>query len=159
MLPPTELTSSWARLLGSLLGSGLLLGRTLLRLGFCFRRFVFGRLHLLRLGFLLRQLGSLEALTAERDLGDADGGVRLTVSAQFLVLLLALVVEDQDFCAAAFFDDFADDARIGLVRRPGLLRWKRPARGTRPDRRCRCPVSPLESHRRAPPGTACHRRG
>src|SRR4029077_15473257 len=37
------------------------------------------------------------------------------VSAQFLVLLLAFVVEDKNLRAAALADDFADDTRIRLV--------------------------------------------
>src|SRR5215469_8805276 len=81
----------------------LLGGRLLLRLRSCLVLFFDGRrLHLLRFRFLLRKIGSLEALSAESDLGDADRGEWLAMSAKLLVLLLALVVKDQNFCAAAF---------------------------------------------------------
>src|SRR5262252_570029 len=66
-----------------------------LRLGFVF----FGRgiFNLLRFLFLLGEVGSFKALAAECDLGDADRGKGLTVSAQFLVLLLALVMKHENF--------------------------------------------------------------
>ena len=41
---------------------------------------------------------SLKALSVDGDLGDLHGGERLPVSLQLLVLLLALVVEDQNLC-------------------------------------------------------------
>src|ERR1700691_3557003 len=44
------------------------------------------------------------------DFGDANGGVRLPVAAQLLVLLLALVMENQNFRAAAFLHYLADHA-------------------------------------------------
>ena len=61
---------------------------------------------LLHLRLLLRKLGRLELLPVESDLGDADGGVVLAMSAQLLVLLLALVMENEDFRAAALLRRF-----------------------------------------------------
>src|SRR5580765_1579769 len=93
----------------------LLRGSLLLRFRLCLVLFSRSFGDLLRLGFLLRKIRSLETLSAECDLSDADRRKRLPVSAKFLVLLLAFVMEDQDFCAAALPDDFAHDARIRLV--------------------------------------------
>src|SRR5579862_5557057 len=89
-------------------------------LGGSFRRLCFwfvglDGFYLLRLRFLLGKVGSFEALSANGDLGDAHGGEGLAMAAQFLVLLLALVVEDQDFRTAALLDDLADYARVGLL--------------------------------------------
>src|ERR1700730_11215410 len=103
------------RLLGGLLGRSLLLGRTLFRRGVRFWSFFFGWVYLLDLRFFLGQFGSLEALSAESDFRDADRGVRLPMSSQLLVLLLAFVVEHEDLCAAAFFDYVAHDTCIGLL--------------------------------------------
>src|SRR5271169_2591224 len=69
---------------------------------------------LLHLGLLFGQLGSLEALPIKRNLSDAYGGEGLPVSAQFLVLLLAFVMENQNFRAASFFHQFTDDTRARL---------------------------------------------
>src|SRR5215469_9297787 len=69
-------------------------------------------LSLLGLGRFLRELGSLEALPTECDFGDAYRGESLPMTLQLLVLLFALVVKDQHFCAAAFFYDLADYARV-----------------------------------------------
>src|SRR5580700_7408856 len=106
-----------SRLLRCLFRRSLLLGRALMRRRFC--RWCFGlslsRFHLLRLRFLLGQFRSLEALPAKSDLSNAHRGVRLTVSAQLLVLLLALVVEHQDLRAAALFDNLADHAPVPLL--------------------------------------------
>src|SRR5580700_11136243 len=86
------------RFLRSLLGGGLFLGLRLRRGLVIFR---LNRFQFLRLRFFLRQIRSLETLSAESDLGDAHRRKRLPVSAQFLVLLLALEVEDKNLCAAA----------------------------------------------------------
>jgi hypothetical protein len=51
---------------------------------------------LLHLLLFLRKLGRLERLPIKSNLRDADRRIVLPVSAQLLVLLLALVVEDQD---------------------------------------------------------------
>src|ERR1017187_9591196 len=93
ILPSRFLLLLRSRLLGGLLGSSLLLGRTLLRRRFLCRSFCLGRLHLLQLRFLLGQLGSLEALSAKSDLRDAHRRVRLPVTAKLLVLFLAFVME------------------------------------------------------------------
>src|ERR1700683_4921664 len=84
-----------------------LLGRRFLGAGFLFarRRGRFGfrlwHLHqlgrgLFRRGLLLRQFGRLEALPVEGNFGDADGRISLAMAAQFLVLLLALVMGHHD---------------------------------------------------------------
>src|SRR5262245_22378047 len=89
-------------------------------------RFLFGRLgsrvfrfgrrgRLLRLWFLLREFRRLERLAVVGDLGDADRAEGLAVSTELFVLLLPLVVEDDDFGAASFLDDFAQDP--GFARR------------------------------------------
>src|SRR4051812_7435915 len=96
--------------LGSLLRSGFLLCLRLRVVLLC-RSFCY----LLRLRFFLRQVRSLEALSAESDLRNADGRKCLPVSAKLLVLLFAFVVENQDFCAAAFSYHLANDARVRLV--------------------------------------------
>src|SRR5207248_8076385 len=54
-----------------------------------------------------RLVGGLEMLAVEGDLGDAHRGERLAMSSELLILLLALVVEDQHFIGAAFFDHAA----------------------------------------------------
>jgi len=51
-------------------------------------------------------------LPIKSDLGDSHRCIRLPVTPQFLILLLALVVEYQDLGAAAFFHDLADHAGI-----------------------------------------------
>ena len=51
-------------------------------------------------------------LAVEGDLGDAHRGEGLAMSSELLVLLLALVVEDQHFIGAAFFDHATGDARL-----------------------------------------------
>ena len=66
-------------------------------------------LHLFRLGFFLGKIGSLETLPVECDLGDTHGGESLPVAAQLFILLLAFVVEDENFRTAAFFHDAADN--------------------------------------------------
>ncbi len=66
----------------------------------------------------------------------------LPVSAEFLVLLLALVMEDQNLCAAALANGVADDTSIGLMAHLGLPRRKPRAPGTQPDRQSRRRVSP-----------------
>src|ERR1700756_4916305 len=76
--------------------------------------FRFLRPHLLRLRFLFGPCGSLETLPVKGDLRDAHRGIGLPVSPEFLVLLFAFVVEDQNLRAAAFFHDLADHARIRL---------------------------------------------
>ena len=96
----------------------------LTRRGFLRRRFLLGSNRLFRrraalgglgtLGSYRRRFRGLEALPVEGDLGDAHGGVRLPVSAQLLVLLFALVVEDQHLVAAALFQHLADDAGFAL---------------------------------------------
>src|SRR5437762_12009 len=79
------------------------------RLGFVFglgRRRGFrcvGRLGLL--GF--RLVAGLEMLAVEGDLGNAHGSEGLAMSGELLVLLLALVVENQDLIGASFFDHTA----------------------------------------------------
>src|SRR5208282_242781 len=103
-----------SRFLSRLLRSSLLLRRPLCMPGFRLRSLGLSRLHLLRLGFLLRQFRSLEGLPASRNLRDAHRGVRLPMPAQLLVLFLALVMEDQNFRAAALFDDFAYHPRVRL---------------------------------------------
>src|SRR5215469_9193395 len=97
-----------------------LLRCSLLRLGFlglwlCFGLFGGCRLYPLGLRFLLRKFRGFKALSAKRDLPDAHGRVRLPMPAQLLVLFLALVVEDQDLCAAPFFHHFAHHARVRLI--------------------------------------------
>ena len=112
-------------------------------------------------GFFLREVGGGEFLAVVGDLGDADRGVSLAMSAQLLVLLLALVVEDQNFCAAALLHDFAGHQRRWI---PGLPIWPLAGDGQHVAK-LDLPVGAvalvlqLESHRRAPPGTAFHRRG
>src|SRR5439155_4196175 len=66
-----------------------------------------------RLGLLsFRLVRSLEMLAVEGDLGDAHRGERLAMSSELLVLLLALVVEDQHLIGASFFDHATGDARL-----------------------------------------------
>src|ERR1700757_4679548 len=99
----------------SLLRRGFLLRRRLLRLWLRLVRFRSGHFHLLRLGFLLRQFGSFEALSVESDLRNPHRGKRLPMPTQLLVLLLAFVMEDEDLRGAAFSDHFADHPGIGLI--------------------------------------------
>src|SRR5579863_9595622 len=91
-----------------------LLARALfsLRCGFVRLRLCF---HLLGLRCLLWKIRSLEALAAKSDFSDPHSGVRLPMPAQFLVLLLALVMENQNLRTAAFFDNRADDPRVRLI--------------------------------------------
>src|SRR5580658_1915295 len=97
-------------LLGRFLGRSLLLGMSL-RGRFGFVLVLFRRRSLLHLGLLLHQLRSLEALPVKSNLSDAHGSVGLPMSAQLLVLLLALVVENQNLRATAFFHQLADNPR------------------------------------------------
>src|SRR5580693_7597839 len=101
----------------SFLGRSLLLGVPLGGLGLVMVFvLVFFRVRrsLLHLGFFLRQLGSLEALPVKSNLGDAHRGIGLPVSTQLLVLLLALVMEDQNLGAATFLDQLPDNPRSRL---------------------------------------------
>src|SRR5207248_7304220 len=61
-----------------------------------------------------RQVRRGEALPVEADLADAYRRERLAMPAQLLVLLLALVMEDQDLVAPALFHDGADHTRPGF---------------------------------------------
>src|SRR5438445_4103757 len=74
---------------------------------------------LLGLRYFLFQRGGGEGLAVKRNLGDTHRGERLTMSPQALVLLLALVMENQNFLVSAFFHHLADHARFRL--RPGDL--------------------------------------
>src|SRR5579863_9765864 len=74
---------------------------------FCFRF----RLSLLGLHSLLRQFRRAELLPIERNLGDPYRREILPVSTELLVLLLALVMENQNLCAPALFDNLAGHAR------------------------------------------------
>src|SRR5438477_5456398 len=66
-----------------------------------------------RLGLLgFRLVAGLEMLAVEGDLGNAHGSEGLAMSGELLVLLLALVVENQDLIGASFFDHTAGDARL-----------------------------------------------
>src|SRR6202158_5641117 len=62
---------------------------------------------LLHLLLFFRKLGRFKRLPIKSDLGDADRGIVLPVSAQLLVLLLAFVVEDQDLLAASLLYNLA----------------------------------------------------
>src|SRR5271155_1081793 len=108
-----------SRLLCRFLGRSLLLDMSLDGLRFGFVLFLMRCRGLLYLGLLLRQLGSLEALPVKGDLGNAHCGVRLPVSAQLFVLLLAFVVENQNLRAASLFHEFADHPR-SCLRLPDL---------------------------------------
>src|SRR5215469_16388563 len=101
------------RFLRRLLGCSFL-RLSLLGLGLCFVLFD-GCAYLLWLRFLLQKLRSFEALSAKGNLGDAHSRKRLPMPAQLLVLLLALVVEDQNLRAASFFHHFAQHARVRLI--------------------------------------------
>ena len=70
-------------------------------------------LEILRLSRDQLFLVGLEALAADEDLVDLDLDEALAMTLQFLVLLLALEVEDDELVATAFRDDFADD--LGAV--------------------------------------------
>src|SRR3981081_2012788 len=86
------------------LGSSLLLRVPLRPFGFRLRRLVlFVGLYFFRLRFLLGQLRSLEALSVKSDFRDTHSGIRLPVSAQLLVLFLALVLEHTNLLAAGVF--------------------------------------------------------
>src|SRR5215471_10069177 len=102
-------------LLRRFLCSLLLRGGFLVCLRLCLGLLFGGRLHLFRLRFLLRKIGSLKTLPAERDLGDTDRSKRLPMSPKLLVLLLPFVVEDDDLRAAAFAQDLTDNTRVGLI--------------------------------------------
>jgi len=69
---------------------------------------------LLYLCFFLWQIRRSELLSVERDLCNAHRGEGLSVAAQLLVLLFALVVEDQDFFGASLAHNLAGDMRVGL---------------------------------------------
>src|SRR5882724_8931361 len=99
-------------LYGALLGGRFLC----LTLGcLCFEcRFGFRRLRLFRLRLFFLQLRSGEFLPIHGDLGDPHRGVALSVSTEFFVLFLALVMEDQNLGPAALFHDFAGYERRGL---------------------------------------------
>src|SRR5579864_1484711 len=90
-----------------LLRSSRLLLRSRLRgLGFSLRLRSFFSF-LFRFGFFLRKLRRSELLAIESDLSDSHRAERLPMSSQLLVLLLPLVVEDDNFLAAAFAENFA----------------------------------------------------
>src|ERR1700687_3174823 len=87
------------------------LSRPFRRLHFC-AALVFAalvrRLHLL---LFFHQLRRLERLPIKSNLGDADRRIILPVTTQLLVLLLALVVENQNLLAASLLDDLASYER------------------------------------------------
>src|ERR1700722_2391294 len=72
------------------------------------------RCRLFRLGNLLGEFRSGKFLSVEGDFGYAHGGIVLTMSAQFFVLLFAFVVKDKDFLLAALFDHIAGHKGSGL---------------------------------------------
>ena len=76
--------------------------------------FYLDRLDLLWFCFFLREVGSGEFLAAVGDLGDADRGISLAMSAQFLVLLFAFVMEDQNFCASSLLHHFTGHQCAGF---------------------------------------------
>src|SRR5581483_2757614 len=100
----------------------LFLCRCLFRLLLCrfLRGCALGLRHSRSLGYLPgfrllpRKLGRAEGLAVEGDLGYPHGCKRLPVPTKFLVLLLALVMEDQNFVVPAFFDHLAADASFRL---------------------------------------------
>src|SRR5271157_6626563 len=103
-LPGANLLLLRGRLLSCFLWSRrLMLGRGLRGFRFGCRCLFLALFHLLRLRFLLRQFGSLEALAARGDLGDPHRRVSLPVAAQLLILLLALVMEDEQLRPATLF--------------------------------------------------------
>src|SRR5580693_5114455 len=109
--PPAVARESFPRKL-FLLWRGLLLRVSLDRLcpslSFVFFLVLVRGRSLLYLRLLLRQLGSFEALPIKSNLSNTHRGVGLPVSAQLLVLLLALVVENQNLRAASLFHQLAD---------------------------------------------------
>src|SRR5438445_11968383 len=74
---------------------------------------------LLGLRYFLFQRGGGEGLAVKRNLGDTHRGERLTRSPQALVLLLALVMENQNFLVSSSSHHRADLARYRS--RPGVL--------------------------------------
>src|SRR5438067_5254591 len=110
ILIPSDVGSGQQLLL--LLG---LLGRRLFRClllcrGLCCTFSRLGFSCLLRLCFFFRQLGSAEGLPVVSNFRYAHGRKRLAVSAQLLVLLLALVVEHQNFIGTALLKDLPANA-------------------------------------------------
>src|SRR5439155_24833757 len=103
-------------LFGSL---SLLLCRWLCSLRFSFR---LGSSFLLRLHFFFRKLGSGEFLAVKGNLGYPHRGKRLPMSGKFLVLLLFLVVENQNFLGSAFVQDFSRDQRALCPRNLSVAR-------------------------------------
>src|SRR5579863_1245521 len=91
-----------------------LLRRGLRRFGFGFHLSALSRGCRLRLGYFLRKLRSGELPAVKSDFGDAYRGKLLTMAAQFFVLLLAFVVEDQDLLFTSLLDDFTYHACSGL---------------------------------------------
>src|ERR1700722_12383056 len=72
------------------------------------------RSRLLHLWRLLLQFRSLELLAVECDLDNPHRGKVLPMPAQLLILLLALVMEDQDLLLAALLDNFSGHLRSGF---------------------------------------------
>src|SRR6476660_8738487 len=70
--------------------------------------------NLLHFGSFLRLLRSGKALAVKADFHDAHRSVGLTVSAQLLILFLALVVEDEHLIASNFAENTAGDQRFRL---------------------------------------------
>src|ERR1700680_4846281 len=124
----TSLLFLGSSLLGRcLLGSSFLLRRALGRFGMSLGRFFglyVGSRYFLGLCLSLRLLRGPEALPVEGDFRDAHRGVGLAMSAQLLVLLLALVMKDQNLGRAALFHHLANYASLGL-RFPDLARFPR----------------------------------
>src|SRR5216683_5973745 len=85
------------------MGHVLLSGLPRTRRAFHFGAALVRLLHLL----FFHQLRRFERLPIKCNLGDADCSIVLPVSTELLVLLLALVVEDQYLLAASLLDDLA----------------------------------------------------
>src|SRR5579864_5576677 len=84
------------------------------------------RRHRLRLGHLLGKIRSRELLTVKRNFCNPHRRIALTMSAQLLVLLLAFVMEDEDFLLAALLDHVAGHQRSGLrLADPAIARRNR----------------------------------
>src|ERR1700733_277611 len=98
----------------TLLRRSLLFGVSLDGFHFSFVLFLVCRRSLLRLRLLFLERGSLEALPVKCNLSNAHGSVGLPVSAQLLILLLALVMENQNLRSASFFHQLANDSRACL---------------------------------------------
>src|SRR5437763_650591 len=81
----------------------------------------------LRLGldFLGRQLGRSELLPIVADFRNAQCSESLPMSLQLLVLLLALVMEDQDLFRAAFVHDLGSNGCAAAVGLHDLPRFRR----------------------------------